>query len=286
MTPRRDVLGDRDRAGSVLDTLQGSPVLAGDSRAVDLRRQREAAVLASFSELGIRAGQVESHRPGRGSRYVVIDDVELAPALRRAAMNHIEARLLADPDPGPKGIAADLNVSVRTLYRAFGQGGTSSVMRHVRERRLERARGSFSQHASPCPKSPPAGTSPTAAISAGRTRSDLPRLPPQAGGPQRVLDPGASGLPRGWPTARQAGGVRGGPAPQECPARCESGNSAAASIRSWSGEAPTGTSGFRFRAAPLPRHIPQVIRPALVSQMCSHVADASWSFSRDSCEAW
>ncbi|MFE7075257.1 helix-turn-helix transcriptional regulator [Streptomyces sp. NPDC057620] len=70
----------------------------------------------------------------------VIDDAEFAPALLGAAMDHIEARLLADPDLGPGDIAAALNVSVRTLYRAFGQGGTSSVMAYVRERRLDRAR--------------------------------------------------------------------------------------------------------------------------------------------------
>nr|WP_239092328.1 helix-turn-helix transcriptional regulator [Streptomyces sp. SID14478] len=70
----------------------------------------------------------------------VIDDAEFAPALLQAAMDHIEARLLVDPDLDPRGIAAALNVSVRTLYRAFGQEGASSVMGHVRERRLERAR--------------------------------------------------------------------------------------------------------------------------------------------------
>ncbi|KOG86704.1 helix-turn-helix transcriptional regulator [Streptomyces varsoviensis] len=70
----------------------------------------------------------------------VIDDAEVAPALRGAAMDHIESRLLADPDLDPRGIAAALNVSVRTLYRAFGQGAGPSVMGYVRERRLERAR--------------------------------------------------------------------------------------------------------------------------------------------------
>ncbi|MGW2175316.1 helix-turn-helix domain-containing protein [Streptomyces sp. NPDC001705] len=74
----------------------------------------------------------------------VIDDAECAPALLRAAMDHIEIRLLADPDLNPRGIAAALNVSVRTLYRAFGQGVTSSVMGYVRERRLERARAELS----------------------------------------------------------------------------------------------------------------------------------------------
>ncbi|MEU5239536.1 Tn3 family transposase [Streptomyces lydicus] len=52
----------------------------------------------------------------------------------------------------------------------------------------------------------------------------------------------------------------------------------------FTGQGSTRTSWFR--ASPRPWQIPQVIRPALVSQMCSHVADASWSFSRDSCEAW
>jgi len=70
----------------------------------------------------------------------VIDDAECAPALHRAATDLIEVRLLADPELNPRGIAAALNVSVRTLYRAFAQGGTSSVMGYVLERRLERAR--------------------------------------------------------------------------------------------------------------------------------------------------
>lgn len=70
----------------------------------------------------------------------VIDDAEFAPALVKAAMDYIEDRLLADPDLNPRAIAAALNVSVRTLYRAFGQGATSSVMGYVRTRRLERAR--------------------------------------------------------------------------------------------------------------------------------------------------
>ncbi|MGI5466231.1 helix-turn-helix domain-containing protein [Streptomyces sp. CA-132043] len=69
----------------------------------------------------------------------VVDDAEVAPALLRAVMDYIEARLL-DPDLNPRGIAAALNVSVRTFYRAFGQGATSSVMGYVRERRLARAR--------------------------------------------------------------------------------------------------------------------------------------------------
>jgi AraC-like DNA-binding protein len=70
----------------------------------------------------------------------VIDDAEFTPALVKAAMDCIEDRLLADPDLSPRLIAEALGVSVRTLYRAFGQQATSSVMGYVLERRLERAR--------------------------------------------------------------------------------------------------------------------------------------------------
>lgn len=70
----------------------------------------------------------------------VIDDAEFAPALVKAAMDYIEDRLLADPDLNPRVIAAALNVSVRTLYRAFGERATTPVMEYVRTRRLERAR--------------------------------------------------------------------------------------------------------------------------------------------------
>jgi AraC-like DNA-binding protein len=70
----------------------------------------------------------------------VMDDAEFAPALLEAAKDYIEDRLLDDPDLNPRTIARALHVSVRTLYRVFAQGDTSSVMAYVRERRLERAR--------------------------------------------------------------------------------------------------------------------------------------------------
>ena len=67
------------------------------------------------------------------------DDPQLHPALVRAAKGLIETRLLVDPGLSPKTIAAALNVSLRTLHRAFS-GEQISVMGYVRERRLERAR--------------------------------------------------------------------------------------------------------------------------------------------------
>jgi AraC-like DNA-binding protein len=69
----------------------------------------------------------------------VIDDPCLFPALVRAAEDCIESRLLSDPRLDPRGIAATLHISVRTLHRAFADSG-ASVMERVRQRRLERAR--------------------------------------------------------------------------------------------------------------------------------------------------
>jgi AraC-like DNA-binding protein len=48
-------------------------------------------------------------------------------------------RRLASPDLSPASLARELNVSVRTLHRAFAATG-ESVSAYVRRRRLERAR--------------------------------------------------------------------------------------------------------------------------------------------------
>ncbi|MDF2261492.1 AraC family transcriptional regulator [Streptantibioticus ferralitis] len=68
----------------------------------------------------------------------VIDDPRLFPTLVKAAQEYVESRL-ADPDLDPRAIAHALHVSVRTLHRAFATRETS-IMEHVRQRRLERAR--------------------------------------------------------------------------------------------------------------------------------------------------
>jgi AraC-like DNA-binding protein len=69
----------------------------------------------------------------------VIDDGQLSSALVKAAKEYIEQRLIDDPDMNPESIAKILHVSGRTLRRAFSGEG-SSVMAHVRSRRLENAR--------------------------------------------------------------------------------------------------------------------------------------------------
>ncbi|WP_033325679.1 helix-turn-helix domain-containing protein [Streptomyces yerevanensis] len=68
------------------------------------------------------------------------DDAEprLAPALARAAMDLADEHL-TDPDLSPRWLARQLNVSVRTLHRAFGTA-EEPVAAYIRRRRLERAR--------------------------------------------------------------------------------------------------------------------------------------------------
>lgn len=67
-------------------------------------------------------------------------------SLRAAATAYADSRL-RDPDLAPATIARALNVSVRTLHRAFADGQT--VMAYVRRRRLEGARRELD-----CPGSP------------------------------------------------------------------------------------------------------------------------------------
>lgn len=67
------------------------------------------------------------------------DDAEplLTPALVQAAKDLAECRL-ADPDLSAATLARDLNVSVRTLQRAFTAAG-ETVISYIRQRRLEEA---------------------------------------------------------------------------------------------------------------------------------------------------
>jgi AraC family transcriptional regulator, positive regulator of tynA and feaB len=69
-----------------------------------------------------------------------LDDAEprLAPALARAAMEIADGRL-TDPELPPASLARQLNVSVRTLHRAFAAAG-EPVAAYIRRGRLERAR--------------------------------------------------------------------------------------------------------------------------------------------------
>ncbi|MFE7773490.1 helix-turn-helix domain-containing protein [Streptomyces sp. NPDC057445] len=67
-------------------------------------------------------------------------------SVRAMATAYADSRL-RDPDLAPATIARALNVSVRTLHRAFADGET--VMAYVRRRRLEGARRELDRPGSP-----------------------------------------------------------------------------------------------------------------------------------------
>lgn len=122
----------------------GRPVVgsAGSAEArllmAHTRTVREA--LGELGPAGVRAARdalVELANATLAGRY---DDVEprLVPALARAAMELADEHL-TDLDLTPSVLARQLNVSVRTLHRAFAAVG-EPVAGYVRRRRLEQAR--------------------------------------------------------------------------------------------------------------------------------------------------
>lgn len=101
-------------------------------------------VLPELSPAGVRAVRDTLVELATAVAHRGFDDVNtrLAPALTQAAKDLAEQRL-ADADLSLAMLARELNVSVRTLQRAFAAGG-ESVTAHIRERRLESARRALS----------------------------------------------------------------------------------------------------------------------------------------------
>ncbi|OXM61200.1 AraC family transcriptional regulator [Amycolatopsis vastitatis] len=98
------------------------------------------ATMAGLSPAGVEAARstlIELTKAVAKRRF---DDVEprLAPALAQAAKDLANSRL-ADPELSPTMLARELNVSVRTLQRAFAETG-ESLTAYIRHRRLEEAR--------------------------------------------------------------------------------------------------------------------------------------------------
>ncbi|WP_328441572.1 helix-turn-helix domain-containing protein [Streptomyces sp. NBC_00444] len=121
----RTVIGPADSAEMRLLTAHTNMIL---KTATDLG---PAGVHAAHSTLIELAKAVAVRR---------FDDVEpqLAPALTRAAKDLADSHL-AHPELSPTMLARELNVSVRTLQRAFATVG-ESVIAYIRHRRLEEAR--------------------------------------------------------------------------------------------------------------------------------------------------
>lgn len=101
-------------------------------------------VLPDLSPAGVRAARDTLVELATAVANRGFDDVDtrLAPALAQAAKNLAEKRL-AEADLSPAVLARELNVSVRTLQRAFAAGG-ESMTTYIRERRLESARKALS----------------------------------------------------------------------------------------------------------------------------------------------
>jgi AraC-like DNA-binding protein len=143
---------DRGARGKVL-ILPASVVgpLIGDRQVVGPAGSAEVRLLMAHAGMVAETARDLTPTGARGARDALLelakgvvrrefDDVEpgLAPALVRAAMEIADNRL-ADPDLSPATLARELNVSLRTLYRAFAMT-EEPVAGYIRRRRLERAR--------------------------------------------------------------------------------------------------------------------------------------------------
>ncbi|WP_234326676.1 helix-turn-helix domain-containing protein [Streptomyces sp. NRRL S-495] len=91
--------------------------------------------VADLGPAGVEAAQATLVELAKAVAKGRFDDVEprLAPALAQAAKD------LADPELSPAMLARELNVSVRTLHRAFAVVG-EQVSTYIRHRRLHEAK--------------------------------------------------------------------------------------------------------------------------------------------------
>ena len=129
----------------VLVSLMGGRPIAGSARSAEVRvlmahARTVGETVHDLSPAGVRGARDALLELVRGTLTGEFDDAEprLAPALARAAMKIADGRL-ADPDLSPPSLARELNVSVRTLHRAFAAAGEPAAA-YIRRRRLEQAR--------------------------------------------------------------------------------------------------------------------------------------------------
>lgn len=130
---------------TMLKPLLGNRIIIGPAGSAEVRLLRAhtnmiCTMTADLSPAGVHAAHstlIELTKAVVTRRF---DDVEpqLAPALAQAAKDLANSRL-ADPGLSPATLARELNVSVRTLQRAFAAAG-ESVTTYIRHRRLEEAR--------------------------------------------------------------------------------------------------------------------------------------------------
>lgn len=127
----RPVIGDRQIVGSLH---------SAEARVLAAHANMVSETVRDLTPAGVQSARDALLELVKGAMIREFDDAEprLAPALARAAMEIADARL-ADPELSPVSLARQLNVSVRTLYRAFAAAGEPAAA-YIRRRRLERAR--------------------------------------------------------------------------------------------------------------------------------------------------
>lgn len=134
---------------------------------------------ADLGPAGVRAAHSALIELAKAVATGRFDDAEplLSPALTQAA-KVLADRRLTDPELSPAMLARELNVSVRTLQRAFTLVG-ESVATYIRHRRLEGAGAPSPPRPSvrQSPNSPRTGNSPTAATSSAPSRNATARRP-------------------------------------------------------------------------------------------------------------
>ncbi|GAA2329791.1 helix-turn-helix domain-containing protein [Streptomyces violaceusniger] len=125
------LLGNRSITGSV-----DSPEL----RLLVAHTNTVHATMADLGPAGVHAAYSALIELAKAVARGRFDDVEprLAPSLVQAAKDLVDSHL-THPELSPPMLARELNVSARTLHRAFATVG-ESVMAYIRHRRLEEAR--------------------------------------------------------------------------------------------------------------------------------------------------
>jgi len=129
----------------IVAPLLGGRNVVGSARSAEARLLMAHVNLLSetacdFTPAGLLAARDALLELVRGALRREFDDAEprLALALARAAMELADSRLAAT-ELSPASLARSLNVSVRTLQRAFTAAGESATA-YIRRRRLEQAR--------------------------------------------------------------------------------------------------------------------------------------------------
>jgi AraC family transcriptional activator of tynA and feaB len=130
---------------AMLKPLLGNRIITGSAGSAEVRLlvahvNMVQTTMADLGPAGVHAAHSTLIELAKAVARRRFDDVEplLAPALVQAAKDLANSRL-ADPELSPGLLARELNVSLRTLQRAFAATG-DSVTAHIRHSRLAEAR--------------------------------------------------------------------------------------------------------------------------------------------------